>query len=70
MSVKKTTGLVLLIIGVVIIIVSATADITGIGDLDGVVYEGFGYKQVGGIIVGIIITSIGSILRFIKSKKI
>lgn len=70
MSVKKTTGLVLLIIGVVILIISATADITGIGNLDGVVHVGFGYKQVGGIIVGIIITIIGSILRFKKSKKI
>jgi len=69
-SVKKTTGLVLLIIGVVILIISATADITGIGNLDGVVHVGFGYKQVGGIIVGIIITIIGSILRFKKSKKI
>jgi hypothetical protein len=67
-SVKKTTGLVLLIIGVVIIIISATADITGIGGLDGIVYEGFGYKQIGGTIIGIMVAVVGAILSFKKPK--
>ncbi|UCE05714.1 MAG: hypothetical protein JSW07_19305 [bacterium] len=68
MSVKKTTGLVILTIGLVILFISATADLTRIGNLDGVVYKGFGYKQIGGTIIGIIIAVVGSILRFKKSK--
>jgi len=68
MSVKKTSGLVILIIGIVIFFISATADLTRIGNLDGVVHKGFGYKQVGGTIIGIIGVVVGSILRFKKSK--
>ena len=73
MSVKNTTGLVLLTIGLAILIISASADFLGIRNVDilklGRIGDdpGFGEKQILGTIGGIITILIGSILRFTKS---
>ncbi len=64
MSGKKIIGLVILIVGLIILTISVTADFIGIGSN---VYV-FGYKQISGTFVGIIITLIGSILMFKKQK--
>lgn len=51
---KKTTGIILLAAGVVLLIVSITADMIGIG-----ARPGFGYKQTVGTIAGIIVAIVG-----------
>lgn len=65
MSGKKIIGLIILIAGLIILTISVTADFIGIGSN---VYV-FGYKQISGTFVGIIITLIGSLLMFKKQKK-
>lgn len=57
---KKITGIILLIIGIIIIIVSVLADLTGIG------HGTFGTKQIIGAIVGVIIAGAGV---FLMAKK-
>ena len=47
---KKTIGIALLAVGVVLLIVSLTADMIGIGSS----VAGFGYKQIVGTIAGVI----------------
>ena len=54
MSGKKTTGMVLLVAGVVIVIVSVAADYIGMGG-----FPGFGYKQITGTILGIVMIVVG-----------
>ncbi len=60
MTGKKITGIILLIIGVVILILSLTADFIAIGPLGG--SPGFGFQQIIGTAIGVIIAAIGSIL--------
>ncbi len=55
---NKTIGIVLLILGAVILVLSLVADIIGIGSS-----PGFGYKQIVGTIVGAIVTAIGLALK-------
>ncbi len=54
---KKTIGIALLIVGVVVLIVSLAADVFGIGGA-----TGFGYKQIIGALVGVIVAVIGFVL--------
>ena len=57
----KTIGIILLVIGVVILVLSLVADIVGFGSS-----LSFGYKQIIGIIVGTIMTIAGLILMIKK----
>ena len=55
---KKTMGNVLLVVGIVILLVSLTADLIGIGS----VAAGFGANQIIGTIVGVIAIVAGFVL--------
>jgi hypothetical protein len=57
---KKTIGIVLLVVGVILVILSLIADMIGIG------IPGFGLKQIAGVIIGAIIAIAGFVLN---SKK-
>jgi hypothetical protein len=53
---KKTMGIVLLIVGAILLIVSLAADSIGIG------VPGFGLKQIAGTVAGVIVAAIGFVL--------
>ena len=55
---KKIAGIVLFVIGAIILVLSLTADLIGIG-VNPVV---FGYRQIIGTIVGVIVVVAGLIL--------
>ena len=57
MNNRKTIGIVLLAIGAVLLIGSLAADVIGIGGA-----PGFGYKQIAGTIVGVIVAVGGFVL--------
>ena len=57
MSNKKTIGITLLAIGVVLLIGSLAADVIGVGGA-----AGFGYKQIIGAVVGVIAAVVGFVL--------
>jgi hypothetical protein len=59
---KKTIGIVLLVIGVVILILSLAADPLGIGGGNVV----FGPRQIAGTVVGVIVLVVGLLLRLKK----
>jgi hypothetical protein len=46
---KKKLGIVLLVLGIVVLILSLAADLIGIG-----VVPAFGYKQIAGVILGVV----------------
>ncbi len=54
---KKKLGSILSVIGIVVLLLSVFADLLGIGG-----YPGFGYKQIIGAALGIMIGIIGSLL--------
>jgi hypothetical protein len=58
---KKTTGIVLLVVGVIVLLLSLVADPIGIGGS-----PGFGYYQIGGTVVGAIVTVVGLVLTLKK----
>jgi hypothetical protein len=58
MSNKKTIGLVLIIGGVVLLIGSLILDVIGIGG-----HAGFGRYQIAGIVLGVLATGVGFVLR-------
>ncbi len=51
---NKTIGVVLLVVGVLLFLISATADSLGIGGSPGI-----GWKQGAGIVVGVVAAAIG-----------
>ena len=51
---RKTIGIALIVIGVVALIVSLAADVIGLGGA-----PGFGYKQIVGALVGVIVAAVG-----------
>ena len=55
---KKGWGLLFLIIGIIILLISIFTDSIGLGG-----YPGIGMKQTIGIIIGLVIAIIGYILR-------
>ncbi len=57
MGTKKTVGIVLIVVGIVVLILSAIADAIGIGG-----NPGFGPIQLIGIIVGIAAAVVGLVL--------
>lgn len=54
---KKTIGIALIAVGVVVLVVSLAADAIGLGGA-----PGFGYRQIIGTIVGIIVAVVGYVL--------
>jgi len=46
---KKTTGILLIVFGVLLLVMSLLADLIGIGNA-----AGFGYRQIIGTILGIV----------------
>jgi hypothetical protein len=54
---NKTTGIALIVVGVVLVIGSLAADAIGIGG-----FSGFGYKQIIGIVAGVIVAIGGYVL--------
>lgn len=61
---RKTTGLIGMIAGLVIVIVSLLADVIGIGT-----YSGFNNVQLSGILLGLAFFIIGYLLRRLKPKE-
>ena len=61
MGPKKIVGIICLIVGIIVLILSLIADPVGIGGA-----VGFGWKQIVGAIVGIIFGIVGLILSFRK----
>ena len=55
---KKTVGIALLAVGVIVLIVSLAADAIGIGGAA----DAFGYKQIIGAVVGVIVAVVGFVL--------
>jgi hypothetical protein len=53
----KKAGIVLLVVGIVVLLLSLLADPIGIGG-----WPGFGYYQIGGAIVGAIVAVVGLVL--------
>ncbi len=51
---RKTVGVVLLVVGVLLFLVSATADSLGIGGAPGI-----GWKQILGMVVGVAVAATG-----------
>ena len=58
---KKKWGIVFLIVGLILLILSLGADMFGLGSV-----AGFGYKQIAGSIAGVVMAVIGYILAFKK----
>jgi membrane associated rhomboid family serine protease len=61
---KKTIYLIVIIIGAILTLISLIADFIGIGS-----YPGINSAQLAGIVIGLIIVSIGLILMRAKSKE-
>jgi len=55
---KKVVGFVLTVVGIIVLLLSLFADLIGIGG-----YPGIGSRQIVGIIIGVVIIAIGSILH-------
>jgi hypothetical protein len=51
---KRTMGIGLIVVGVIVLIVSLAADSLGIGGAPGI-----GFKQIGGAVVGVIVAIVG-----------
>ena len=51
---KKTMGIALIVIGAIMLIVSLAADAIGLGGA-----PGFGWKQIIGVIAGVVVAAIG-----------
>ncbi|NIO67588.1 MAG: hypothetical protein GTN71_00620 [Anaerolineae bacterium] len=58
---KKTAGIVLTVVGIIVLLLSLGADPVGIGGS-----PGFGYYQIAGAIVGAIVTVVGLVLTLKK----
>jgi HD-like signal output (HDOD) protein len=58
---KKTAGIVLLVVGIVVLLLSLLADVIGIGGS-----PAFGSRQIVGTIVGAVVTLVGLVLTLKK----
>jgi hypothetical protein len=54
---KKTVGVVLLVVGIIVLLVSVLADVIGIGN-----QTVFGYLQIAAAVVGAIVAVVGLVL--------
>ena len=59
----RTWALVILVVGIVVLLLSLGADVIGIGGA-----ARFGYKQVAGVLAGIILALVGAFL-YLRSPK-
>ncbi len=57
MAEKKITGIIWLVVGIIILVLSLVADSVGLGK-----NPGFGYKQVAGTIAGAIVFVVGLVM--------
>lgn len=57
MTNRRKAGLILLIAGVVVLLLSVTADITGLGG-----EPGFGRTQMAGTVLGVVMAVVGGVL--------
>ncbi len=55
---KRIAGTILLIVGIIVLVLSAAADVIGLG----VSLGQFGYRQIIGVIVGVIVAAVGLFL--------
>ncbi len=55
---RKSVAIVLLVVGIVVLLVSASADIVGLGSDPNV----FGYRQLAGSVAGAILALVGALL--------
>ena len=53
---KKTWGSIFTVVGIIILLISLFGDLIGVGG-----YPGIGYKQIIGMIIGVVIVIIGFI---------
>ena len=63
MADKQKLGLVVLAVGIFLVIFSLIADFVGLST-----YEGFGKYQICGLIVGVVLTIVGIVLRSKKAE--
>ncbi len=61
---KKTIGIVGLILGIIILVVSLGADVFGLGNA-----MGFGWKQILGAVLGVILALVGGWMAWYRSTK-
>ncbi len=64
MQQKKSMGILLAVIGIVLLIVAVLADTLGLG-----AQPGFGYKQIAGTLVGAIVLLCGLVLLGAKQSE-
>ena len=65
MSASKIIGTVLLVAGIVLLIISAAADIIGFGK-----DPSFGYAQITGVVAGAIVAIVGFVLLLKKKTPV
>jgi len=65
MNARKIIGTIVLVVGIVLLIVSATADIIGIGG-----NPTFGYAQITGVVAGAVVAIVGFVLLLRKQKPV
>ena len=53
----RTLGVILLVIGIVMLVLAIGADVIGLGQT-----HAFGFKQISGAVVGVLVATIGSFL--------
>ncbi len=65
MAERKILGPILLAAGIVVLLVSALADILGLGANPTV----FGYKQIAGSLAGIIVAIVGAVFYWLAGRQ-
>lgn len=65
MAGSKIIAIILLVVGILVLLVSALADIVGIGGSPRV----FGYWQVAGTLVGAVVAIVGGVLYWRAGKR-
>lgn len=54
---KRTLGVILLVVGVIVLLVALGADVVGLGSS-----QAFGFKQIIGAVVGVVVAAVGGVL--------
>ncbi|MDJ0498164.1 MAG: hypothetical protein QNJ89_10060 [Acidimicrobiia bacterium] len=60
---RRSLGFALLAVGLVFAAISSLADQIGIGD-----EEAFGWQQIGGLVVGLLVAAAGFVIASLESK--
>ena len=63
---RKITGTIILVIGAIVLLLFATADLTGLGENP----KFFGHVQIEGVIAGAVVTIVGLVLLLMKRKPV